>query len=181
MRNHAFPLAAALVFSLACSSYAAKKPRAPQSTQTKAKKVWTNTDMDDLRARGLISVVGPEVTEAAQPAAAPSAAAAAPAAPAFPVYESRFDDPEWYAEQAANLQAELDQRLADLKQQEDAIALAKDRLTQPGLALDRENAGITPGSGLAVLQARVQEIQDQLDQLSDLARQHFIDPGVLGG
>jgi len=179
MQNYTFRLAAVLVLLLASSSYAANKPQAPQSNQTKPKKVWTNADMDDLRARGLITIAGPEFPEQTQPAAA--SPATAQTAPEFPVYQSRFDDPEWYAEQAANLQADLDQALADLKQQQDAITLAKDRITQPGLALDRENAGITPDSGLTVLQGRVQDIQNQLDELSDLARQHSIDPGVLRG
>ena len=186
MRNYPFPLAAVLALLLAPSSYAAGKPRTAQSNQTRPKKVWTNADMDDLRARGLISIVGPEESEAAQPAPAPAAETAPAAAPVeaqaaleFPVYESRLDDPEWYVEQAVNLQAELDQRVADLKQQQDAITLAKDRITQPGLALDRENAGITADSGLAVLEGRVREIQDQLDELSDLARQHSISPGAL--
>ena len=179
MRNYNFPLAAALALLLASSSYAAGKPRTPQSNQTRPKKVWTNADLDDLRARGLITIAGPEFPEVPQPAAA--APAEAQPAPEFPVYQSRLDDPEWYAEQSANLQAELDQAMADLKQQQDAIALAKDRITQPGLALDRENAGITPDAGLAILQARVQEIQNQLDELSDLVRQHYISPGVLRG
>ena len=179
MRNYNLPLAAALALLLASSSYAAGKPRTPQSNQTRPKKIWTNADMDDLRARGLITLAGPEFPEVTQPAAV--APAEAQATPEFPVYQSRLDDPEWYAEQAANLQTELDQAMADLKQQQDAIVLAKGRITQAGLALDRENAGITPDSGLAVLQERVQEIQNQLDDLSNLARQHSISPGALRG
>jgi hypothetical protein len=40
---------------------------------------------------------------------------------------------------------------------------------------------MTPAEGLANLQAQVQEVQNQLDELSDLARQHDIPPGVLRG
>jgi hypothetical protein len=38
---------------------------------------------------------------------------------------------------------------------------------------------VTPDAAVALLQAQVQEVQSQLDELSDLARQHDIPPGVL--
>jgi hypothetical protein len=158
---------------LACSSRAAEKPRLAQGNQTQPKKVWTNDDMDQLRARGLISIVGQEVPEAAQPVPAEEAG------PTFPVYQSRLDDPEWYFENVADLQAELNARMADLQQQLDAIALAKNRITQGGLALNKDNWGVTLSAGTAILEGRVEEIQSDLDDLSDLARQHDIPPGVL--
>jgi hypothetical protein len=173
MRNYPFPLAAVIALLIACSSQAAEKPRPAQGNQNQPKKVWTNEDMGQLRSRGLISIVGQEATEPA------TQAPAAPAETAFPVYASRLDDPEWYADQAADLQAEMDKREAALREQQTAIALAADRITQPGLALDKDNAGVTPAAGVANLQAQVQEVQSQLDELSDLARQHNIAPGVL--
>ena len=107
---------------------------------------------------------------------------AAPAEPTFPVYATRLDDPEWYADQVADLQAELDKREAALLQQQAAIAQAvSKRITQPGLAMDKDGPGMTPAEGLANLEAQVQEVQSQLDELSDLARQHDIPPGVLRG
>jgi hypothetical protein len=160
---------------IACSSQAAEKPRSAQGNQNQPKKVWTNDDMDQLRARGLISIVGQKLAEPA------TKAPAAPAETTFPVYASRLDDPEWYADKAADLQAELDKREAALREQQAAIALAADRITEPGLALDKDNAGVTPAAGVANLQAQVQEVQSQLDELSDLARQHDIPPGVLRG
>jgi hypothetical protein len=175
MRNYLFPLAAALALSIACSAQAAEKPRPTQGNQTQPKKVWTNDDMDQLRARGLISIAGQE------PAQAAAQAPAAQAEPTFPIYASRLDDPAWYADQAANLQAELDRREAALRTQQTAIAQAADRISEPGLALNKDNAGVTPAAGLAILQAQVQEVQAQLDVLSDLAHQHNIEPGVLRG
>jgi hypothetical protein len=175
MRHYYLPFAAALVLSIACSSQAAGKPRPAQGNQNQPKKVWTNDDMDQLRARGLISIVGQESAEApAQPPAEPASAT-------FPVYQSRLDDPTWYSDKAADLRAELDRREAALNKQLTAIALATDRITQPGLNLDEDNAGVTPEAGVQVLQAKVQEIQAQMDELSDLARQHDIPPGDLRG
>jgi hypothetical protein len=175
MRNYPFQFAAALALLIACSSQAAEKPRPAQANQNQPKKVWSNDDMDQLRARGLISIVGQEAREPA------TQAPAAPAESPFPVYASRLDDPSWYADQAADLQAELDKREAALRQQLTAIALAADRITEPGLALDKNNAGVTLAAGTANLQAQVQETQSQLDELADLARQHSIEPGVLRG
>jgi hypothetical protein len=175
MQKYSFPLAAVLALLAACSSQAAEKPRPAQGNQNQPKKVWTNDDMDQLRARGLISITGQE---------APEPAAQAPASPAettFPIYESRLDDPAWYADKAADLQAELDKREAALREQQTAIAQAANRITEPGLALDKDNAGVTPAAGVANLQAQVQEVQSQLDELGDLARQHNIAPGVLRG
>jgi hypothetical protein len=176
MRNYSFPLAAVLALLIACSSHAAEKPRPAQVNQNQPKKVWTNEDMAQLRARGLISVVGQQ--SAQQPT---NQTPATPATEKFPAYASALDDPYWYASESSELQAELDRRETALHQQLEAIALAKDRITQPGLALDKDNAGVTPAAGVANLQAQVQEVQSMLDELSDLARQHNIDPGVLRG
>jgi hypothetical protein len=175
MRKLSFSIAAVVAIFIACSSQAAEKPRPAQANQKQPIKVWTNEDMDQLRARGLISIVVQEpVATAAQPPAAP-------AVPAYPVYESRFDDPDWYADTAADLRAELDRREAALQDQRKAIALAADRITQPGVTLDQPSPWVTPEAGVQILQEQVQEVQDYLDELSDLARQHGIEPGVLRG
>src|SRR6266851_6170482 len=175
MKKYSFPLAAVLAVLIACSSQAAEKPRPTQGNQNQPKKIWTEDDMDQLRARGLISIVGQEVTQAATPAPA------SPTETTFPVSESRLDDPAWYADKAADLQAELDKREAALREEQAAIAQAANRITEPGLALDKDNAGVTPAAGVANLQAQMQEVQSQIDELGDLARQHNIAPGVLHG
>lgn len=173
MRNYHFPLTAVVVLLVGCSLQAAEKPRPAQGNSNPPKKVWTNDDMPALRAQGLISIVGQE------PGARGAATPAEPAGFTFPVYASRLDDPEWYADQAANLQDELDQATAALQQEQEALQLAKDRITQPGVALDKPSIGVTPDAAVALLEAQVDDIQRQLNDLSDLARQHDIEPGVL--
>lgn len=175
MRNYSFPLAAAFALSLilACSSHAAVKPRPAQGEQTQPKKVWTNEDLDQLRARGLISIVGQETTQTA------AQAPAGPTEETFGVYSSRLDDPTWYAQKAADLQAQLDLSMAALQQEQQALADAKNRVTQPGVSMNQPSIGVTPDGAVDLFEAQVQEIQNQLDELSDLARQHNIEPGVL--
>ena len=175
MRIYSFTLAAVLALAIAIPSRAAEKPRPAQGNQNQSKKVWTNEDLDQLHSQGLISIVGQEVTEA------PARPAVTPSEPAFPVYNSRLEDPAWYAEKAADLQAELDAREAALQQEQDALAQAANGVTQPGVAMDQPTIGVTPDAALAILQAQVEEVQSQLDELSDLARQNNIPPGVLRG
>jgi hypothetical protein len=172
MRIYPFPLAAILALAFAFASHAAQNPNPAQAAKTK--KVWTNDDMDQLRARGLISTfsVAPETT------------AEAPAAPSEPAtsattYTSKLEDPEWYAQQASDLQAELDKREAALREAQANLALAAKGITQPGIAMDKKNPGVTPEAGIDVLAAQVLEVQNKLDELSDLARQNNIPPGVL--
>ena len=177
MRTYPFPLATVLALGIACSSFAGEKPRPAQDNLHQPKKVWTNEDVEQLRARSPISIVGQQPGEARQQAPGTPQSGQ----PAFPVYESRLDDPTWYANQGAELQAELDRRMADLQQQAEAMTVVKDRVTQPGIAMDKPSVGVPPAAALATLQARVQEIQDQLGDLAELARQHSIPAGVLRG
>ena len=79
------------------------------------------------------------------------------------------------------LQAELDRREAALREAQANLALAQERITQPGIAMDKGNVGITPESGIAILEAQVRRVRDQLDGLSDLAQQNNIPPGDLRG
>lgn len=174
MKKFFFPIAAVFAIFVAGSSQAAGKPHPATADQTQPAKVWTNEDLDQLRSRGLLSIVGQEQTVPTEQSAAGTPE------PTHPVYESRLDDPTWYADKAAVLRAELDQREAALNEQVTAIALAADRITQPGVSLDKPSVGVTPEEGVHLLQENVQEVQNQLDELSDLARQHDIMPGVVG-
>ena len=168
MRIYPYSLAAIFALAFALPSRAAQNPSLAQIAKTK--KVWTNEEMDQLRARGLISTFN-------QP---PETTAPAPAAQSEPpTFTPRTEDPAWYAEQAAILQEELDKREATLREAKMAIAQAAAGITQPGIAMDKGNVGVTPEAGIDILTAQAREVQTRLDELNDLARQNNIPPGVL--
>jgi hypothetical protein len=163
-----FSLAISMTLStLAIPLRAANKPRAGKAEG--ATEVWTNDDLENLHARGLISVVGQVPVEATEAAAAPS-----------PYVKTQ--DPEWYAEQASKLQAELERREARLHRYRQALEDVRDLKTMTGgINLDRGDIGITPEAGIEILQRRVHEIESELDTLEDLARSNSISPGALRG
>jgi hypothetical protein len=129
--------------------------------------VWTNDDLEKLHVLGMISIIG-GVEEATSPST--------------PAPESyvKTQDPHWYAVEAAKLRAELQRRQTELDQYRQAIDDARDlRETSGGLNLLQDAIGITPGSGLEILQQGVNEIQAKFDALEDLARRNGIPPGAL--
>ena len=168
MRTYPFTLAAILALAIAFPSHPAQNPSPAPAAKTK--RVWTDDDMDQLRARGLISTFN----------VAPETSTQAPAAPSEPVtFTAKTEDPAWYAQQAAILQAELDKREAALREAQTSLAQAAAGVTQPGIAMDKGNLGVTPEAGIAILEALAREVQTHLDELGDLARQNNIPPGVL--
>jgi hypothetical protein len=181
MRHFPFPIAICAGFAaVAAASVATPTPARAQdvptaSQQVAANHVWTNQDMDRLRAEGLISTFSP-----ASGGAAPQQTQAPEAVPMpQPIRE---EDPQWYADQAARLQAELAERQANLQRYLQAIQNTKEHEDMmSGISLDAPIVGITPQDGVEILQAGVDEIQADLDNLADLAREHDIPPGALRG
>jgi len=173
MHRYSISLTLALVLTtMAVSARAAEGAESAQAQQ--ARRVWSNDDLDELRARGLISIVGPD----AEATAAPPAPSAAP--PRAAVYASRMQDPAWYSDQAAELQAQLDANMAALLDARAGLQQARSlRQTTGGINLAQESIGITPEDGIAILEARVGQVQSQLDELADMARRNNIPPGVL--
>jgi len=167
MRRFFLPLTLALALSaMAIPACSAERPDPAQGQQER--RVWTNEDLEDLRARGLISIIG-TVPEAA-PAALPQAAR----------YSNRTEDPAWYAGQASELQTQLNERMAALLLARQSLVQARSlRQTTAGINLAQANAGITPEEDMAVLEARVSEVQSRFDELADLARRNYIPPGLL--
>jgi hypothetical protein len=167
--RYSLPLALALVLAPAAIPARAAAGAKPAQAQ-QGKRVWTTDDMDDLRARGLISIVGTDA------GTAPAAAAPAPVT----TYNSRTEDPTWYADQARELQAQLDANVAALTQARDNLAEARsNRGTTGSVNLAESNVGVTPEAGIAILEAQVLEVQSRFDELADLARRNDIAPGVL--
>jgi hypothetical protein len=164
-----FSLAISVTLStLAIPLRAANKPRAGRMEKTTV--VWTNEDLERLRAPGLISVVGqPATLEDTNPAAMPS------------TYVTTQDS-EWYAEEAAALRGELERRQARLNEYRRALEDARSlKETTGGINLDEGDIGITPEASIEILQQRVEETQSKLDALEDLARRNDIEPGTLRG
>jgi len=163
-----FSLAISITLSTpAISLRAANKPRAGKPEG--ATVLWTNNGLERLRAKGLISVVGQVAEQATTEASAPS-----------PYVETQ--DPEWYAEQASRLRAELESREAKLQHYRQTLEDVRDLKTVTGgINLEGGDIGITPDAGIEILRQRVQDTEGDLDALEDLARRNGIQPGTLRG
>jgi hypothetical protein len=165
-------LTLSLTFVLALNTQAtpARAANQPRAGKTEAATVvWTNDDLERLRAKGLISVVGQVPEKATEAAAAPSSYV-------------KTQDPEWYAEQASTLRAELESGEAELQRYRQAIEDARNLKTMTGgINFSRGDIGITPDAGIEILQRRVHETQSEIDALEDLARHNSIPPGTLRG
>ena len=138
------------------------------------KRTWTSEEVEALREKGLISLVGqqPPAMASAEPAA-PNPGQAAPLVPR-PV---RALDPEWYAEQAEKLRAAIgaNDAVSNLIRRE----LSNARYWEAGINLKRENIGITPQSELEILDAHNREEQEKIAALWEKARRNGIPPGAL--
>jgi hypothetical protein len=153
--------------SVAIPFRAANRPHAVTDRQNKV--VWTNDELDKLHALGLISIVGREDDENPNPAPVPA-------------QYLRIKRPAWYAEQAAKLRGELENRQAQLRNYQQALDEARNLSESTGgLNLADEESAITPEAGIEILQQRVSETQSELDDLQDLARRNDIEPGALRG
>lgn len=156
----------ALLF-LAVPLRAANGPHA--GTDRQEPMVWTNDDLKRLHVLSPISIVGRMDEEQLTSASAPA-----------PYVETQ--DPEWYAEQAAQLRDELERRRAQLHEYQKALEDARSlRETTGGINVDKGDIGITPEAGIEFLQQRLNDAQMGLDALEDLARRNDISPGTLRG
>ncbi|HVH88249.1 MAG TPA: hypothetical protein VM912_16125 [Terriglobales bacterium] len=136
-------------------------------TDRRSKAVWSDEGLSKLHVPGLISVVGREEDE--EPAPAPSPYV-------------RTQDPTWYAQRAATLRYELENRQAQLRQYQQALDDARNlRASTGGIDLVAEDFAIAPEAGMDILRQRLSETQSELDALEDLARHNAIEPGTLRG
>jgi len=92
----------------------------------------------------------------------------------------KTQDPDWYGVEAAKLRDQLERRQAQLDEYRQAIDDARSlRETSGGINLVEGDVGITPQSGIEILQQRVNETQTKLGALEDLARRNGLAPGAL--
>jgi hypothetical protein len=156
----------------------APAPKAAASKPDTQKRVWTNDDVEQLNPAFDPNAPRNSAVASSQPAAAeksvlPAAIAVVPSAPLDPQ-----KDPGWYAQQLVSLQAEqaaIASREDDLRQ----FRASGDTISTSGLVLNAPCEGITTDNLIAQLEARRQEIEQQIDSLADVARSNGILPGVL--
>jgi len=180
-----FLLAAALPFCLGlaipAATFAGGGPAKPAASPKpdSQKKVWTNDDVERLNPAFVVNRA-PQTTTGSATAtrvvgelpARPASASAAPSAPLDPE-----QDPQWYAQQVTELNAELsaiDSREEQLRQFRATTAGLP-----TGLVLNAPCEGISTDNLIAQLDARRQEIVQQMDALGDMARQNDLPPGIL--
>jgi len=146
---------------------AANRPQA--ETDRQKIKVWTNDELEKLRAAGLISIVGQVDQETSASESAPRDYETTPSA-------------KWYAEQGAKLRHELEYRQAQLREYRQALEDARSlKESTGGMNLVAEDLAITPEAGIEILQQRVSQAQAEFDALEDLARRNDVPPGTLRG
>jgi len=153
----------------------------PGQTQTKQqpppkkeKKVWMNEDLEGLRDKAGVSVVG----QAAPPPSAQASTEEKPATPraaAAPYVKQK--DPKWYRERLAPLRAEAER--IDSESRRLREFRASSRGTQAGIALGQNNIPLSPENQIQQLEARRREIQQQINAIEDQARHNGISPGSL--
>jgi hypothetical protein len=139
---------------------------AQDSSAKPGKKVWTNEDLQDLRSKTPVSVVG---APPAAPAKRASGAAATNADPA--------KNGQWYRERLQPLRAELaklDHQLDDLRGFEDGSYRSSGGGVSRGYL-----APLNPAEEIKKLAARKDEIQARVSALEDEARHNGILPGEL--
>jgi hypothetical protein len=153
---------------------AAQKPPATKEKR----KVWTNDDIEQLRRKAPISVLGQapppeeapgEGEEAAEAGAKKAGAEAAPYA--------REKDPKWYQQQLKPLRAELDRSEGELRRIRGLMANPEGG--KSGVALGTPYFGLSPEDQLDRLERRRRELQKKIDDLEDQARRNGIPHGSL--
>jgi cell division protein FtsB len=160
-------LLALLVLALSLAAAPAQAPPAQKPPEKKAKKVWTNDDLDLLRG----APSGAAVSGA--PPAVETAAEEKPAEKEKPLASEK--DPKTYREKLVPMRAQLAQLDAQIKQM-------RDQLTNPnqaGNAVDLRHTSVTmrPEAALKELEQKRQQLRQQISDLEDEARRNGIASG----
>lgn len=155
--------------------------------------VWTNEEIQTLRTRKQISVVGAQPAEAAKPAAEGAAGGeasaeegeaeegeeGAPAAEKPKPRPPREQDPEYYRERLRSLRDDLNRlnrQITDLQRNMQAGA---GRQGAGGFSAAQASGGADPRDTLQRLQRQRDELNRQIAAVEDEARRNGISPGAI--
>jgi hypothetical protein len=157
---------------------------APSATHPdREKKVYTNDDIDQMWPKEQAAVNGAQApaTSALVPAQSRRSVALPRARRVTIVVVSPQQDPVWYASQLEALNAELD----SISSREVSLRdfRASGTTTDPGVTIGLQFGapceGITTDNAIEQLELRRREIELQIDELQDMARQNGVSPAVL--
>ena len=152
------------------SSTAAKNPApAAKPREDQTKKVYTNDDFGWYRPPS-------SATQSDQSTESSSASSADASGSEIVPYDPH-QDPQWYAEQVTALENDL----AAIESKETALQQFRATSTglPTGLDLSAPIEAITTDGFIAQLESRRQQIEQQLDDLADLARENGLPPGTV--
>lgn len=164
----ALTLAASLTTSIATRPEPTRATLRAIPARPVQQKVWLTEDVEALRNRGLISIVGEEALE--EPVVVEEMAPTS--TPRLP----KEQDPEWYLERLAEPRkelAEVEAKLASLRRN-----LTCSCTPEGGINLDRSNTGITPDSGVWLLERQARELRSEISSIEDEALRCGLAPGI---
>ncbi len=180
MRCPALLLAASLALAPILSGQGAAPGQAqpaPKPATRKEKKVWTNEDLEELRGKAHVSVVGQASASPAGEEAKPAASGSEMAGTAGEPY-LREKDAQPYRERLAPLRAELERIDSQIRQIRDFLSNPRSE-AQAGIVLGQGSMQLTPQNQLEQLERRRRDVQQKIDEIEDQARQNGIPPGSL--
>jgi prefoldin subunit 5 len=171
MRCEKCLLALALVLALALSAAVVAQAAPQQAPPQKAKKVWTNDDLEALRHRRPLSEFG----TVAPAAAAPGGEAVGEQRPAPPSEE------QLRAERASRKIAGLRDELAAVESELNSLrrASASGATTGQGVSISVVPGGMNTQDKIQALEAKRRDLQSQLSEAEDDARRLGFSPGEL--
>jgi len=160
-------LLASLVLALSLAAAPAQAPPAQKPPEKKAKKVWTNEDLDLLRGATSAAAVS------GTPSAVETPADQKPAEKEKPLAEEK--DPKTYRKKLVPLRAQLEQLDAQIKQMRGQLT----NPTQAGNAVDLRHTSVTMRPEIAInqLEQKRQQLQQKITDLEDEALRNGIAPG----
>lgn len=165
--------------AMASQAAPAQKP-APQKQPPakKAKKVWTNEDLEALRPAGVATSQAPAAASAAPSAPGEAPAADESADKAAAEKKEKEEDPvEKLRKRLTPLRAELDAAEAQLRSLRNARSSGS--TTGGGMDVSKAPGGLNTDDQIAQLEKRRSDLLRQLAAIEDEARRSGIAPGAI--